>query len=143
MSENEEKKGKDPLIEEFGLTPDDIEMADKAFRVFFLINGFDWEEKPYWAYMAVPPGNIPDLQLSLEMGKNDLINFGDILHFGYGETPPPETKQIMEEEFGMQHDFEQQVQNIVEEVQERQNVIDKYSGKRDIKEEEDSSKDTE
>ena len=128
------KEFEEILKKELGVTDDDILVANRLLRLFILVQGIDWEQKPYWAYMAIPPGKITEFQAARAAGDNALVNYGEVLKFGYGIEPSDEIKKEMTTVYGMQHDFVDTIEKELKVSEEKKKVVDKYAGKKDKKE---------
>lgn len=122
------------LKKELDVTDEEIQAANRLLRIYILVQGKDWEAKPYWAYMAIPPVRIVEFQDARAKGNNALLDFGEILKFGYGDEPQEEIKKEMEAAYGMQHDFvdiiDKELQILEEEDKKKQELKDKYAGKK-------------
>jgi len=96
----------------------EIEAADEALDILVLTQGTLADDAPFWAYVAIPPSRYLAFQEAERHGNYDLSEFGRILEYGKGEQQPPESvRKYMEESYGANHNFEQNVQNTVRDVQ--------------------------
>jgi len=53
---------------------------------------------PAWYYVQVEKLKLPILKEAAKLGAN-LLNFGKILYSGWGENPPEDIKQKIQEEY--------------------------------------------
>jgi hypothetical protein len=131
------------IPEEINYLLDKAEAADNLYHVYVLAQGTDWEEKPYWCYMALPPSRVMEFQEARERGENNLIDYGNILGFGYGAMPDEETQKFMEDSYGITHDFEKELEEQLRDIAKKEELKAKYTTRKEKTETEDSSKDTE
>ena len=54
-----------------------------------LVKGTMADDKPFWAYVAIPLDRLNEFRAAERSGDYNLNQFGDILKFGY-ETAPSE-----------------------------------------------------
>ena len=65
-----------------------------------LCNSVTPEGKPFFHYVMADKKNIEKMHRDFEKGGDvDFTSYGEILISGWGETPPPEYEQIMDEYF--------------------------------------------
>ena len=66
--------------------------------VLYLVRGRDGDE-PAWHYIWVEKRKLPLFTQALKQGEIDIVQFGGVLRSGWGDNPPPDVIQAMEEEY--------------------------------------------
>lgn len=56
--------------------------------------------RPTWHYLIVGKLKLPILMKATEQGEVDLCEFGQIIFSGFGEVPPAEIKQYVQNVYG-------------------------------------------
>lgn len=123
-------------IEKHMPSAEDLRTADEAgAKVLMLSRAYTEENKKIYVYLAVPPSKVIPFKEAEEKGNFYYEDFGEILATGEGHEPPEEVKKRMEEEYGFNHDFEKEVIEKATEIQKKEDLKAKYSGKKSNKEE--------
>ena len=104
-------------------------------RILVLSRGHMEDGTPHYTYLAVLPSKIMAFKKAEAEGGFYYEDFGEILAEGDGLEPPEEVKKRMEKEYGFNHNFEEEVIEKATEFQKKQDLVDKYSGKKKPKEE--------
>ncbi len=84
------------------------ETADQEFPEFgilVLVRGFSPDNKPQYAYAALPFEKYEAFKQAERSGRYDLSSFGDILAFGEGLEPPDHVKTEMQNKYGANYRF--------------------------------------
>jgi hypothetical protein len=84
-------------------------MADLLCTIMILCRGRSMQGKPCWAYMCIKPSMAHAFKEAREKGPFDLSNYGAIIESGDGIDPPQEVQQRMERDYGMNHNFEEEL----------------------------------
>lgn len=98
-------------------TSDDMtpEEFDAAARFTFLVRG-TVEEQPVYAYVAILPSRVEAyLEAAEAGGKINFSEYGEIILCGEGEDPPADVRKRMEEEYNVNHSFEEEVEKQIRE----------------------------
>ncbi len=61
---------------------------------------------PVWAYMAIKPSMAQSFKEARDKGIFDIEEYGTIIESGEGESPPVEVMHRMEQQYGMRHNYE-------------------------------------
>lgn len=86
-------------------------MADLLCTIMVLCRGTNQDGEPCWAYMCIKPSMAQFFKEAREKGAFDLEEYGTILESGEGEEPPEDIKLRMEREYGMNHNYEENILN--------------------------------
>ena len=81
----------------------------------FLISGEDLNYEPIYCYLYVSLKRYDEFEAALNLLDRDFCpeDFGDILFEGKGCFPSEKIKNMMTEKFLCQHDFEENVKNFI------------------------------
>ncbi|MGH1402903.1 MAG: hypothetical protein ACRBDL_01540 [Alphaproteobacteria bacterium] len=79
-----------------------------------LITGITPEDKNFWAYLAIPFEMYDLYRIAEAEGDFDMEDYGKVLAFGLGNTPPKKTRQDMVEKYNLDEDFENKLATISE-----------------------------
>lgn len=79
-----------------------------------LVRGKDMHGAPQWAYALIPADNYLPFKLAESEGAYRLADFGQVLHYGQGETPPQDITRQMAEEYGANANFEEELRVMLE-----------------------------
>lgn len=94
-------------------------MADLLCTIMILCRGMGADGKPCWAYMCIKPSMAKSFKDARDKGAFDIEDYGTIIEYGEGVNPPDEIKQRMEREYGMNHNYEDDLLRAVERIQEK------------------------
>ena len=119
------------------------EKADEKLAVYALTQGYTKDNVPFWAYLAIPPSKYVAFKTAEQDGNFTLSDYGEVLAMGIGYNPPNDIMEKMETEFGVNHNFEEEIITVAEEYVKEQQVIDKYSGKKGLPKRDKEKKDRE
>jgi hypothetical protein len=89
------------------------QMLDLLCTVMVLCRGKLANGKPFWAYMCIKPSKAKAFGDARKSGRMNLMDFGSVIEAGEGENPPEDVKLRMEREFGMRHDNDEQLLNMI------------------------------
>ena len=82
-------------------------MADLLCTIMVLCRGIGENGKPCWAYMCIKPSMAKAFADARDKGAFDIEEYGSIIEAGEGAEPPADIKARMEREYGMNHNFEE------------------------------------
>lgn len=108
-----------------------LEAADAQLSILVLSRGVTIDDKKFWAYIAIPPSKFEAFKAAEEAGGYNIEDYGEIITAGEGDEPPDDVKAQIERDFGAMHDFEERVKAEAEELIKKQQLLDKYSGKKE------------
>lgn len=92
--------------------------ADDKVGIVHMINGKTGKGENFYAYISVRPSRYEDFVLiSRAKEQMDLHEFGEILESGFGNEPPADVRRMMEEKYGVDHNFLGNLQKEVEKQQ--------------------------
>jgi hypothetical protein len=97
-------------------------MADLLCTIMVLCRGCDNRGKPCWAYMCIKPSMAKSFKEAREKGAFNLEEYGSVIEHGEGSEPPEDVKKIMERDYGMNHNYEDDLLRVVEEIKRKENV---------------------
>ncbi len=89
---------------------------NEAPSMFVLVKGLSASGEPQYAYVSITYEKYGAFLKAQEAGAYDLSAFGTILHHGSGLEPSIEVRTRMQEQYGVQHDFEQQIVEAIKTV---------------------------
>lgn len=89
-------------------------IADLASTIMVLCRGKHKNGAPFWAYMCIKPSMAKAFHDARESGCFILEDYGTVVKWGEGDVPPPDVQVRMEQEFGINHDYEDQLIQAVE-----------------------------
>lgn len=97
-----------------GYPPDHaLHTLDEKLSILVLVSGTLKNGESHYAYASIPPSHYPAFKEAQAAGSFKLEDFGSILTHGEGKEPPPEIKQRMTDEYGANHYFEQEMQQLL------------------------------
>ena len=80
-----------------------------------LVSGVTHKDEAFYACISVKPSCYEDMLLISRAGQAiDMTEFGDILESGFGHGPPQEVMRMMEEKYGVDHNFTSSLQSEME-----------------------------
>ena len=88
--------------------------APKELGILVLVKGRDGSGRAQYAYVSVPPEKYADFKEAEEKGNYNLAAFGEILLHAFGEAPDATIMQEMEQKYGANHRFEEDLQKLFE-----------------------------
>lgn len=89
-------------------------MADLLSTIMLLCKGTRKNGKPFWAYMCIKPSMAKAFKDARDKGHFNLEDYGTVIESGDGHEVPPETRKRMERDYGVNHDYENQLLNAIE-----------------------------
>lgn len=87
----------------------DQALADLLCTIMVLCQGKDRRGKPIWAYLCIKPSMALGFKEARARGNVDITNYGSVLESGEGTEPPDDVKERMERDYGMNHQFEEEL----------------------------------
>lgn len=86
----------------------------ESVAVLQLVTGIS-ENQAFWAYMAMNPASHEEYLERISRDEHvDLTEYGMVLQSGWGEEPPAEIRAQMEQEYGFDDGFADQVIEMIE-----------------------------
>ncbi len=111
-------------------TEEELKKADDEVAIVVLTQGETEDNRPFYAYLAIPPSKYLAFKKAEESGSYALQDYGEVIAFDYAEAPPEELQQEIEATYGVQHDFEEQLLAEIEKQQEKSRLLTKYGVKK-------------
>lgn len=71
-----------------------------------LAKGRQHSGKPFWAYMCVKSNMAKAFREAQQRGELQMEDYGTVLEWGEGDTPPSDVQDRMRRDFGMRADYE-------------------------------------
>ncbi|MEZ5690369.1 MAG: hypothetical protein R3D71_01725 [Rickettsiales bacterium] len=93
-----------------------FEEIDKNVRILTLITGTLEDGSEHWAYASIPFSKYQNFKEAEKKGNYDLADYGSILKHGVGKIPPENIIQEMKEEYGADHRFEEELEQIMRQI---------------------------
>jgi len=87
---------------------------DNNIGIITLVTGHIEDGKPYYAYAIIPPSKYLAFKEAEKHGDYDLADYGEIIAHGHGAEPSAEVKKEIEEKYGANHEFEDELKSIIE-----------------------------
>lgn len=85
----------------------DINTSQQENAYFIaLITGTTPDDEQFWCYLAIPFEKYELYLLAEQSGDFDLEDYGVVLAYDLGRTPPPDVKKSMTEKYKLDNDFE-------------------------------------
>jgi hypothetical protein len=84
-------------------------LADLLCTIMILCYGTEEDGQPFWAYMCIKPSMAKSFKDARDRGAFSLEDYGTILEKGLGMEVPYETKQRMERDYGVNHNYEDEL----------------------------------
>jgi hypothetical protein len=94
-----------------------MEKMDENVGIITLVTGELENGKPYHAYALIKPSHYFAFKEAEKKGNYDLAEFGEILAHGEGLEPPEATQKMMQEKYGANHRFEEELASIITQTQ--------------------------
>jgi hypothetical protein len=91
-------------------------MIDLLCTIMILCRGVCEAGNPCWAYMCIKPSMAKSFKEAREKGPFDIEEYGAIIESGEGLEPPDEVKRRMEHEYGMNHNYEDDLLRAIERI---------------------------
>lgn len=89
-------------------------MTDLLCTIMLLCKGQNIHGQHFWAYMCIKPSMAEAFKKARDSGDFNLEDFGTIIECGVGEEVPEDVARRMERDYGVRHDFEQQLIDAIE-----------------------------
>jgi flagella basal body P-ring formation protein FlgA len=88
------------------------EKVDPSVCVTELLRCRNAMGKPFFAYVRLKPSEYMEYKMKLERGEMVNPNEYEILEYGWGESPPQHLQEMMEEKYGVDHEFAGKVREL-------------------------------
>lgn len=93
------------------ITKEDV---DTACGIIDLCTGTTDTGKEFYAYVSIPPSKYAAYRAKqLRQEEMDLEEFGEVIHSGWGTSPPPDIMAEMEHIYHVIHTLEDQMREAV------------------------------
>ena len=94
-------------------------MIDLLCTIMILCRGIGEGGNSCWAYMCIKPSMAKSFKEARESGPFDIEEYGAIIESGEGAEPPDEVKRRMEREYGMNHNYEDDLLRAIERINQK------------------------
>jgi len=125
-----DKEEESEILNKLMPSAEELEIADGHVGILVLTQGEKMDGSPFYAYLSIPPSKYQEFVKAEKRGNYRLRDFGQILKVGDVQEPPDEVKKEMEEKYGANHNFEEDVVARVKEEQKKQNIFNKFGIKK-------------
>ncbi len=123
---------KDKSFQPPDFSKEEFELADAMATINMIIYGENPDGDDIWAYLAIPPSKLHQFeQAAASNSELRVEDYGEILKQGYGKEPDDSIKKYMEDVYGVNHNFEEQVMEIADEINRQQRLKEKYAVKKE------------
>ena len=96
-------------------------MNDLLYTIVLMCRGKDKFQRDFWAYMCIKPSMAESFKIARDKGDINLSEYGTIIEAGEGTDAPQEVKERMTREYGVRHDYEEQLSRAIAAVKRNQN----------------------
>lgn len=94
-------------------------MADLLCTIMVLCQG-QQNGKPFWAYLCVKPSMAKAFKEARDKGAAfNLEEYGTIIEHGEGKDVPMDVRKRMERDYGVRHDYEEQLLQVIENIEKK------------------------
>lgn len=97
-------------------------MADLLCSIMILCRGIGENGKPCWAYMCIKPSMAKSFKEARDKGAFDIEEYGSLIECGDGVEPSDEIKIRMERDYGINHHYEDDLLEAVEEIKRKEHA---------------------
>ena len=92
-------------------TTKQMEDADEKIGIVQIISGKTGKGEDFYAYLSIKPSRFEEFCLLAQAGDAmDIEEYGEILKKGFGKEPSPQVMREMEEKYGVDHNFIENLQ---------------------------------
>ncbi len=91
-------------------------MTDLLCTIMILCRGTEENGNPCWAYMCIKPSMAKSFSDARAKGAFEIEDYGTVIEYGDGVNPPDEIKRRMEREYGMNHNYEDDLLRAIENI---------------------------
>lgn len=95
-------------------------MADLLCTIVLLCRGKTTDNQDFWAYLCIKPSMAASFKEAQGKGNYNLEDFGTILESGIGALVPADVAARMERDYGVRHDYEEQMLRVIDEIKRRE-----------------------
>lgn len=88
------------------------EQVDPQVCIIELVRCKNSQGKAFFAYIRLKPSEYTEYQMKLERGEAVNPNNYEIIEYGWGEEPPQHMQDVMEEKYGVDHEFEKKIREL-------------------------------
>lgn len=96
-------------------------MADLLCTIMILCRGRGADGNSCWAYMCIKPSMARSFKEARDKGAFDIEDYGTVIEEGLGAEPSTEVKRRMEREYGMNHNYEDDLLRAVDSISRQNN----------------------
>ena len=98
-------------LQEYGFTDEQLDQADEQVSMVEFGTLHNHEGKQFWFYLNIKPSLYLDYKQAFVQGSSiDIKSYGDVLAYGWGNTPPDNVIQTMQDEHNCSPNFEGNIQ---------------------------------
>ena len=90
-------------------------VADLLCTIVLLCRGKDHYKRDFWAYMCIKPSMAESFKQACDTGRMSLSEYGTIIEAGEGTEVPSDIEERMRTEYGVRHDYEEQLLKAIDE----------------------------
>ena len=94
---------------------------DLLYTIVLMCQGKDQYQRDFWAYMCIKPSMAESFKQARDRGDMNLSEYGTVIEAGEGIDSPAEVKERMTREYGVRHDYEDQLLRAIAAVKRNQN----------------------
>jgi hypothetical protein len=112
------------MVTSIHITPPPIStqaMADLLSTIVLLCRGKDAYDRDFWAYMCIKPSMAESFKEAQKRGNMCIGDFGTIIEAGEGTDAPAEVQQRMQRDYGVRHDYEEQLMSAIRKAKDLRN----------------------
>lgn len=96
--------------------PTTLTEVDDDYAVMELISAAKQDGSRVWAYVTIKPSLYMDYSRKILNGESlSIMDYGEIIQTGEGESPPDVVRADMEERFGADHEFSEKLKKTIQE----------------------------
>ena len=91
-------------------------MADLLCTIVILCRGKDKYKRNFWAYLCLKPSMAESFKKAYDSGTLNLVDYGTILEAGEGIDVPNDVKVMMQRDYGVRDDYEDQLLKAIDDM---------------------------
>ncbi len=97
-------------------------MADLLTTIVVLCKGKDKYKRDFWAYLCIKPSMAESFKKARDSGSMSLTDYGTILEAGEGIDVPSDIISMMERDYGVRNDYEDQLVKVIETMRRKNSI---------------------
>lgn len=94
--------------------------ADLLCTIMVLCKGKNQRGAPCWAYLCIKPSMAKAFKEARAKGAFNLEEYGSIIEHGEGAEPPEDVKLRMQKDYGMNHNYEDEILSAVAKLSQKE-----------------------